>query len=58
MVRILVILVVAVVLVVYVMIEKRVDQRPCLECGFRVAIDGPEETCPVCGSLIPKRERT
>jgi rubrerythrin len=47
-------LVAGVVLVAYVMIERRISQRPCPECGFRVSIDGLDEDCPQCGSLIPK----
>ena len=43
-----------VVLLTYVMIEKRINQRACPECGFRVSIDGLDEICPRCGSLIPE----
>jgi Zn finger protein HypA/HybF involved in hydrogenase expression len=39
-------------LLAYVRIERRVSQRRCSECGFRVSIDGPDEDCPRCGSLI------
>ena len=47
-------LIVAVFLVAYVMFEKRISQRACPDCGFRVSIDGLDEDCPRCGSLIPK----
>lgn len=47
-------LVAGVVLAAYVLIERRINQRACPECGFRVSIDGLDEDCPRCGSLIPK----
>jgi len=46
------------VLIAYVMIEKRVNLRPCPECGFRVSIDGLDEDCPRCGMLIPQPGET
>jgi len=49
------ILLVAVVLIAYVMVEKRINRRTCPECGFRVSIDGPDEDCSMCGSLIPQK---
>ena len=49
---ILAILGVGAVLIAYVMIEKRINLRPCPECGFRVSIDGLDEDCPRCGRLI------
>lgn len=55
---ILAILVVSAVLIGYVMIEKRINLRPCPECDFRVSIDGPDEDCPRCGSLIPQVARS
>jgi ssDNA-binding Zn-finger/Zn-ribbon topoisomerase 1 len=48
------ILVVGAVLIAYAMIEKRISLRRCPECGFRVSIDGLDEDCPKCGSLIPQ----
>lgn len=48
------ILVVGAVLIGYVIIEKRINLRPCPECGFRVSIDRLDEDCPKCGSLIPE----
>jgi len=51
---ILAVLVVSAVLIAYVVIEKRINLRPCPECGFRVSIDGLDEDCPKCGSLIPQ----
>lgn len=53
---ILAILIAAVVLVGYVIVEKRINQRACSECGFRVSIDAPDEDCPRCGSLIAEYE--
>ena len=47
-------LIVGVLLAAYLMIEKRINQRGCPECGFRVSIDGLVENCPQCGSLIPQ----
>jgi len=51
---ILAILICAVVLTAYVFFEKRVNQRACSECGFKASIDGLDEVCPRCGSLIPQ----
>lgn len=51
---ILAILGVGAVLIAYVIIEKRMNLRPCPECGFRVSIDGLDEDCPRCGTLIPQ----
>jgi len=45
------------VLTTYVIIEKRTNQRACPECGFRVSVDGLDEDCPRCGSLIPESKR-
>ena len=36
-------------LLVYSIIEKRINQRACPECGFKVSVDSPEEECPRCG---------
>ena len=55
---ILAIVCITLVLIGYVMIEKRISLRPCLECGFRVALDGPNENCPRCGMLIPRISET
>ena len=51
---ILAILGVSAVLIAYVIIEKRISLRSCPECGFRVSIDGLDEDCPRCGSIIPQ----
>ena len=51
---ILAILGVTAVLIGYVMIENRINLRPCPECGFRVSKDGIDEDCPRCGALIPQ----
>jgi anaerobic ribonucleoside-triphosphate reductase len=55
---ILAILGVSAVLIAYVMIEKRINLRPCPECGFQISIDGLDEDCPQCGSLIPQAIKT
>jgi len=44
-------LIITVAIVAYVKFERRTNQRPCGVCGFRVAMDGPAEDCPRCGSL-------
>jgi predicted RNA-binding Zn-ribbon protein involved in translation (DUF1610 family) len=54
MVLILAILGVSAVLIGYVLIERRISLRRCPECGFRVSIDGLDEDCPQCGTLIPR----
>lgn len=54
---ILAILIVGAVLVAYAMVEKRINLRPCPECGFRVSIDGLDEDCPRCGSFIPQSSK-
>jgi rubrerythrin len=42
----------AVVLIAYSMFEKRINQRPCLECGYGVSVDATNEQCPRCGALV------
>ena len=51
---ILAILICGAVLIAYVIVEKRINQRACLKCGFKASIDGLDEVCPRCGSLIPQ----
>jgi hypothetical protein len=51
---ILAILGVSAVLIGYVMIDRRISMRACPECEFRVSIDGLDEICPQCGTLIPR----
>ncbi len=46
------------VLVGYVLLERLISQRLCRYCGFRVSIDGIDEPCPRCGSLIPEIDKT
>jgi len=43
-------------LVAYFLIEKRINQRRCLECGYGVSIDALPEQCPRCGSRIGEEE--
>jgi hypothetical protein len=40
------------VLIAYCWIEKRINQRACLACGFRLSVDAIDEQCPRCGSAI------
>ena len=40
------------ILFAYTVIEWRINQRPCPECGFRVSVDNPNEICPRCGAEI------
>lgn len=42
----------AAVLIAYSMIEKRINQRPCPECGYRVSVDAVNEQCPRCMAII------
>jgi hypothetical protein len=39
-------------LIAYVMIERRINQRACSECGFRLSVDATDEQCPRCGSML------
>ena len=39
-------------LIAYCLIEKRINQKPCLACGFRVSVDVIDDQCPRCGSAI------
>jgi Zn finger protein HypA/HybF involved in hydrogenase expression len=52
MIIILTILIGSAILVTYVLIEKRINQRRCSECGYSVSIDAVPEQCPHCGSTI------
>ena len=42
------------VLVAYTMFEKRINQRACPECGFRLSMDAPEGDCARCNALIDR----
>lgn len=42
----------AAVLLAYAMIEKRINQRPCPECGYTVSVDAISEQCPRCAALV------
>lgn len=46
------ILITVALLFMYTLIERRINQRSCGECGFRVSVDNPEEQCPRCGMPI------
>ena len=41
-------------LIAYSMIEKRINQRACPECGFRLSMDAPEGDCARCNALIDR----
>jgi rubrerythrin len=43
-------------LLAYVLIEKRINQRRCLVCGYSASVDALPEHCPKCGSTISERE--
>ena len=40
------------VLFLYTVIEWRINQRACPECGLRVSVDNPDELCPRCESPV------
>ena len=46
------ILIGAVVLIAYFIVEKRINQRACSECGFTMSVDAMEEQCPNCDAEI------
>jgi len=52
MVILLAILLGAAALVAYSMIEKRINQRVCPECGYTISLDAVEEQCPRCDSIL------
>ena len=51
------ILVAAGVLIAYYMIEKRINQRACPECGYTISLDAVEEQCPNCDALLGETNR-
>ena len=40
------------VLLVYSLVERRINQRACKGCGFRQSIDAVGEQCPSCGTVF------
>jgi ssDNA-binding Zn-finger/Zn-ribbon topoisomerase 1 len=40
------------VLFAYYLVEKRINQRACPECGFTMSLDAIEEQCPNCDALL------
>lgn len=46
------IIVVTALVIAYSMIERRINQRTCPECGFRVSQDAPVDACPRCNPLF------
>lgn len=47
-----VIVLVTAVVIAYSMIERRINQRTCPECGFRVSRDAPRDACPRCNPVF------
>jgi len=43
-------------LIAYAITEKRINQRACAACGYRVSADAVDQTCPRCGALIDQTE--
>ena len=41
-------------LLTYSIIEKRINQRICTECGFKMSVDSVDDECPRCGSAIDR----
>ncbi|HYP29756.1 MAG TPA: hypothetical protein VE262_23815 [Blastocatellia bacterium] len=39
-------------LVGYILLEKRINQRKCPECGISSSDQNPDETCRGCGALL------
>ena len=44
-------------LIAYVLIERRISQRGCPHCRFRVSVAALEEQCPRCGSSVRRQDR-
>jgi len=42
----------AVALIAYVVIEKRLNQQACPVCGFHISADAINEPCPRCDAFI------
>lgn len=42
----------AAVLAAYSWLEKRINQRACPECGFRVSLEASGEDCPRCAPVL------
>jgi predicted Zn-ribbon and HTH transcriptional regulator len=42
----------AIALIVYSVIEKRLNQQACPVCGFSVSADAVNQSCPRCDALI------
>jgi Zn finger protein HypA/HybF involved in hydrogenase expression len=42
----------AAVLILYLMMEKRIAQRACLECGAKISVADVARKCPRCGSRV------
>lgn len=40
----------------YMWLEKRINQRACAACGFRVSLDSPDPDCPRCNGSLARRD--
>ncbi|HWP41610.1 MAG TPA: hypothetical protein VNO14_00145 [Blastocatellia bacterium] len=40
------------VLLAYCLIERHINQRACITCGYRASVDATNDQCPRCGSAI------
>jgi rubrerythrin len=41
-------------IIAYSLIEKRINQRACPECGFGIFVDALPEQCPRCGIIVTR----
>jgi rubrerythrin len=41
-------------IIAYSLIEKRINQRACPECGFGIFVDALPEQCPRCGTIVTR----
>jgi ribosomal protein S27AE len=42
------------VMIAYSLVEKRINQRACAECGFTIFVDALPEQCPRCGNIVTR----
>ena len=45
------------VLIAYYLIEKRINQQACTECGFTMSLDAVEAQCPNCDAFLSETNR-
>ena len=46
------IVIAATILILYVVLEKRIAQRACFNCGAKISLDDVEQKCPACGAFV------